>query len=306
MHSGHGSGKPGNDLANPECGPTRQYAPICKSVDGIFGKELTLIDDQTVTRFRDDGAVVLRGVIKKEWTDKLSRGLEENLKNPGPYVRGYTDDGAPGAFFGDYCNWRQISEYEDFVRNSPLSSMARQLMQSQKANFFHEHFLVKEPGTLDKTPWHHDQPYYCVDGDDNVSFWVPLDPVPKKWGVEFVAGSHKWGRLFRPTRFVGSDYEQPDDGFEPIPDIDAERAKHDFLSFDVDVGDCIAFHFRTLHGAPGNGSSDTRRRAIAWRWTGDDARFMLRKGVMSPPFPEMSDCSLKPGDQMDSDLFPVV
>lgn len=265
-----------------------------------------MIDDQTIDQFHNDGAVVLRGVIDTDWIDKLQKGLEKNVKDPGPFMRTYTDGDAPGGFFGDYCNWRRISEYEDFLRKSPISAMARQLMKSQKANFFHEHVLVKEPGTLEKTPWHHDQPYYCVSGDDNVSFWVPLDPVPKKWGVEFVAGSHKWGRLFRPARFIGTDYVQPDDGFEPIPDIDAERSNHKILSYDVAVGDCIAFHFRTVHGAAGNGSSNARRRAIAWRWTGDDATFLIRKGVMSPPFPDMSDCTLLPGDPMDGDLFPDV
>ena len=37
--------------------------------------------------------------------------------------------------------------------------------------------LVKEPGTKEKTPWHHDQPYSPIDGADIISFWIPLDPV---------------------------------------------------------------------------------------------------------------------------------
>jgi hypothetical protein len=32
-------------------------------------------------------------------------------------------------------------------------------------------------GTLERTPWHHDQPYYPVDGEQIVSLWMPLDPV---------------------------------------------------------------------------------------------------------------------------------
>jgi len=264
-----------------------------------------VIDTETRNRFQRDGVVVLRQAFGSDWIEKLRDGLAENMATPGPYTRTYTDDGAPGNFFGDYCNWQRIAGYEDFVRNSSASAMARQLMGSRKANFFHEHVLVKEPGTLDRTPWHHDQPYYCVDGNDTVSLWVPLDPVPREWGVEFVAGSHKWDRLFRPRKFVGADYEQPDDGFEAMPDIDAERHAHTLLSYDLEPGDCVAFHFRTVHGAPGNGSATARRRAIAWRWTGDDARFVLRRGVMSPPFPEMAACALVAGDVMDCDLFPA-
>ena len=40
--------------------------------------------------------------------------------------------------------------------------------------------LVKEPGTAARTPWHHDQSYYPVDGDDLCSLWIPVDPV-REW-----------------------------------------------------------------------------------------------------------------------------
>ena len=45
------------------------------------------------------------------------------------------------------------------------------------STFYHEHVLVKEPGTAARTPWHHDQSYYPVDGDDLCSLWIPVDPV---------------------------------------------------------------------------------------------------------------------------------
>ena len=47
-------------------------------------------------------------------------------------------------------------------------------MDSATARFFHEHVLVKEPRTESRTPWHHDLPYYCIDGTQTVSFRTPL------------------------------------------------------------------------------------------------------------------------------------
>lgn len=264
------------------------------------------ISDELAQQFQDDGVVVIRNAFSTDWIDVLSRGLDKNIAEPGRYIREYTPEGGAGHFFGDYCNWSRIPEYEDFARNSPVAGIAGALMRSQKVNLFHEHVVVKEPGTEERTPWHHDQPYYCVNGDDNVSLWVPLDPVPKEVGVEFIKGSHKWGRWFIPTKFTGSDYERDDAGFEPIPDIEAERDKYDIASFDLNVGDCVAFHFRTVHGAPGNTAKNTRRRAISFRWTGDDARFAIRAGEMSPPFLEFDDCRLEVGQPLDSDLFPVI
>ena len=74
-----------------------------------------------------------------------------------------------------------------------------------------------------------------------------------------------------------------DPRFEPMPDIDAERDRHVFLSWDMAPGDVIAFHARTVHGAPGNAQADRRRRAYATRWLGADARYAERPGTVSPP-----------------------
>ena len=52
------------------------------------------------------------------------------------------------------------------------------------------------------TPWHHDQSYYPVDGEDIVSLWIPVDPVPKEACVTFVEGSHRWGKWFVPRLFA--------------------------------------------------------------------------------------------------------
>ncbi len=256
--------------------------------------------------FQRDGVTVLRGAFTADWIETLRRGLEKNMADPGTHRREYTPEGKPGHFFGDYCNWRRIAEYEDFARNSPAADIAGALMGSNKVNLFHEHVVVKEPGTQERTPWHHDQPYYCVEGNDNVSLWIPLDPVPQARAVEFVRGSHKWERWFTPTKFIGVDYDREDAGFETIPDIEGARDDYDIVSFGLEPGDCAAFHFRTVHGAPGNASADTWRRAVSFRWTGDDARFVIRKGEMSPPFLSFPECTLKPGDPLDSVLFPVI
>ncbi|MDG2284809.1 MAG: phytanoyl-CoA dioxygenase family protein, partial [Alphaproteobacteria bacterium] len=121
------------------------------------------LDNDIISSFHEDGAVILRDVFSPDWIETLRRGVDHNMGTPGPYTRGYTKHGAPGHFFGDYCNWDRIEEYRSFFFDSPASYIAGTLMGSSKVNLFHEHVLVKEPGTLDRTPWHHDQPYYCVD-----------------------------------------------------------------------------------------------------------------------------------------------
>ena len=262
------------------------------------------LSPEAVEAFSRDGVTCLRGAISGEWIGRLREGMERNLREPGPYTRGYTADGKPGRFFGDYCNWQRIAEYRDFFMESGAGALAAELMRSRSARIFHEHVLIKEPGTEERTPWHHDQPYYCVDGDQVVSFWIPLDPVPREICAEFVAGSHAWGRWFRPTKFVGVDYEHDDERMEKTPDIEAARSDYDIRSWAVEPGDLIAFHFLTLHGAPANPSKG-RRRAFAARFLGDDAVYAQRGGEVSPPFPEIVG-KLKQGDPLPETLFPVI
>ncbi len=260
-----------------------------------------MLDQDTIQAFREDGVVLLRGLFP-EWVEPLRRGVDRNMAEPGPYVRQYrTEEGGP-LFFGDYCNWERIPEYRDFLFNSEAAAVAGALMGAEQVRLFHEHVLVKEPGTDIATPWHHDQPYYCVDGAQTCSLWLALDPVPRETAIEYVAGSHAWGRWFRPERFDGSALNE-DDGLEPVPDIEGHRADYRILGWEMAPGDAVAFNFMILHGAPPNRSEILWRRAFSSRWVGNDARFAVRRGTTSPPFPEVK---LDPGARLDHPAFPVV
>jgi ectoine hydroxylase-related dioxygenase (phytanoyl-CoA dioxygenase family) len=98
-------------------------------------------------------------------------------------------------------------------------------------------------------------------------------------------------------------YADAGDGFELVPDIDAERERHRIVSFDIEPGDLIAFHFRVLHDAPGTEALTHGRRAVSFRWLGDDATFALRPWLHSPPFEPRS---LTVGGPLDDDRFPLV
>ena len=41
------------------------------------------------------------------------------------------------------------------------------------------------------------------------------------------------------------------------------------LTWAVEPGDAIAFHGRTVHGAPGNHSTHRHRRVLSLRWVGE-------------------------------------
>lgn len=271
------------------------------------------IADEEVQRYQADGAVCLRQAFDPHWVSVVTAGVERNIAEPSAYAGTLkADENDQGGFFDDYCNWTRIPEYNQFVYESPAAEIVARLMKSDTVVFYHEHLLVKWPGTHKKTPWHHDQPYYPVDGYQNCSLWIPLDPVRKETCVRFVRGSHNWGRWFVPRKFASEqNYALLDASATPtirgitledVPPISERPNDYEILTWDMEPGDVIAFHMLALHGAEGNQSLTMPRRALATRWLGDDARFAERPWEISPT----TTGGLKPGDPMACEMFPQV
>ncbi len=257
------------------------------------------ISQDHIDAYARDGAVLVKGLFADHVT-ALRAGVARNMAEPGPYAAENLKEGEGGRFFDDYCNWTRIPEFEDVIKHSPASEIAADLMQSASVQLFHDHVLVKEPGTSKPTPWHQDGPYYFVEGQQNVSFWSPLDPVTDA-SLRCVAGSHLWERQVLPTRWLSEDNFYPDDAaFMPVPDPDGEGMR--VLEWELEPGDAVAFHFRCLHGARGN-ETVSRRRAFSLRLVGDDARYVERPGRTSPPFPGHD---MVPGQRLREDWFPIL
>ena len=257
-----------------------------------------LISQSDIDTFQRDGVVLVRGLFAG-FVDPLSAGIARNMADPGPYASTNDKPGETGLFFDDYCNWQRIPEFADTIRKSAAAEVAADLMQSHSAQLFHDHVLVKEPGTSMATPWHQDGPYYFVQGRQTVSFWSPLDPVTDAT-LRCVAGSHLWEKPVLPTRWAKGDAFFDPAPYMPVPDPDAEAME--IREWHMAPGDAVAFNFGILHGARGNHST-ARRRAFSLRLVGDDARYTERPGPTSPPFPGHE---MKPGDRLRSDWFPTL
>ncbi len=259
------------------------------------------VSNAQIEAFNRDGAVLLPGLFR-DWIDIMSAGIERNLREPGEFAAENTKPGESGRFFDDYCNWNRIPEFEQIIFKSPAAKAAAALMQSKRVQFFHDHVLVKEPGTTRSTPWHQDAPYYFVDGEQSVSFWIPVDPVDAAT-LRMIIGSHKWKKYVLPTRWLSEeDFYASEEGYLPVPDPDEEPGKFPTVEWAMQPGDAVAFHFKTVHGARGN-MSKTQRRALTLRFIGDDARYVERPGPTSPPYPGHN---MQPGQLLREDWFPFI
>lgn len=256
------------------------------------------VTDQMAADYARDGVVFVKGLFA-DWVDQLRAGVEANMANP-TQAMPTLKPGEQGRFFDDYCNWPHIPEFRAAIFNSDAGAVAARLMGSQTVQLFHDHVLVKEPGTNKPTPWHTDGPYYFVDGRQTVSFWCPLDPV-KEASLRCVAGSHLWEKDVIPTRWMAETNFYPGEhDYMPVPDPDAEGMR--VMEWEMEPGDAVAFHYRTLHGTRGNTTAN-RRRAFSLRLVGDDARYVERPGPTSPPFPGHG---MQPGQKLREDWFPQI
>lgn len=263
-----------------------------------------MIESTCVDDFQRDGAVCIRQLFGPELMAVLRAGIDANLANLSPRAIVASDPRDPGYFVEDFCNWRDNPDYRRFIFDSALARTAARLMRSTTARLYHDHMLTKEPGTRQPTPWHQDQPYYNVEGGQNVSFWIPVDPVARDSTLEFVAGSHL-GPWLMPRSFMGAHAKWfPEGALADLPDIDANRGAFRIIGWDLQPGDAICFHMLTLHAAPGV-RGPHRRRVFSVRFLGDDMRHSPRRWKTSPEFPGLEQ-ELPAGAPMDHPLFPML
>ncbi|ABM33530.1 phytanoyl-CoA dioxygenase family protein [Paracidovorax citrulli] len=262
------------------------------------------VTDELVADFARHGAVCLRGLLTPDEVALLEGGIDANLASPSPRAKIASRADDPGRFFEDFCNWQDIPAFGRFIAETPVALAAQRLMRSRGVRLYHDHVLVKEPGTRQRTPWHQDQPYYNIDGMQNISCWIPVDPVPRASTLEFVAGSHR-GPWLMPRSFMDHQAKWfPEGSLQDLPDVEARRAAFDILGWDIEPGDVVCFHMLTLHAA-GGFEGPGRRRVFSVRFLGDDVRHAPRAWTTSPEFPGLAG-ELPAGAPMAHPLFPLL
>ena len=206
-----------------------------------------------------------------------------------------------GSFVYDAAAWRYDEGVRDVALRSALPAYCANLLNARYLNFWEDTTFVKMPGTRQRTAFHQDLGYFQIDGDQCVIVWIPLDPADSQNGVtEYVRGSHRWPETFASNSFIAQTPLQDSVG-PRLPDIEANRADYDIVSFDVMPGDAVICHVRTVHGAGGN-ISDRPRRAMSFRYCGDTVRYHARDGALTQIGVGHT---LSSGDRLISEDYPM-
>ena len=266
------------------------------------------VDAQRVdaAAFARDGVACVRGVLNPQELASAARAIDIVLAAPGPLALVASSPDDPGSFTEDFCRWGQIPEIEELARHSAVPRLAAELMATPEVRFYHDHILVKQGGTRQRTPWHQDQPYYNVDGR-GISAWIPVDPVPGEGSLELLAGSHA-GPWLMPRTFLDDGEARwfPEGSLAELPDIEADRSAFGHPPVRAGPGGRGVLRLPDLRArAPGL----PVRRAVAACSpalpVGRGPSTPRGPGRTSPPFEGLADES-PPGAPMNHPLFPLV
>jgi len=261
------------------------------------------VDAALAESFARDGVVCVRGALDPDEVALAAEAVEAVLADPSPLAQVASGADDPGRFFEDFCRWTEVDAIARLARDSRVPEIAAALLATSQVRLYHDHVLVKEGGTAQRTPWHQDQPYYNVDGR-GVSAWIPVDLVPAAGSLELLAGSHAGPWLMPRTFLSGEAKWFPEGSLAELPDIEAGRDAFDLRQYELQPGDAVFFDFLTVHGAPGFPFAG-RRRVLSLRYLSAEARHAPRRWRTSPPFDGLAD-ELPDGVEMAHPLFPVV
>lgn len=274
-----------------------------------------MIDEATKKAFREDGATVVRDLLSPEQLTELHEVFNWNVANPGPYVFNKLD-GTTLQTHIDNANPNAKDKLDDLVARFPFGDLYAELWGSEHVWYFAEEVFFKDGGVSGRGPWHQDTANLPWAGSHWGNAWVSFQHIPKKNSLEIIRSSHTG------PEYDGASFANPDDptdrlhgeasGLPRLPYIDRDRAEDpsswDVMSWEINPGDIVALHPRSLHGGAPVDAETPTRHTLVLRFFGDDATFRYlpdtnpnygRYGVL---FREEME-KLSPGDPFRSPIF---
>ena len=270
-----------------------------------------ILNDNEIKKFNKDGAILIKDKFDIKWIEKLKVGINKAKINPSPRFTNHTKDKKLPSYLEDFWTWDLHEEFTDFVYNSPTAKIASELLGAKKINLVMDNWFFREAGSKSKPPFHHDISYFDFEGSMCV-LWIPLEPVKKQDGIAWVKGSHLWNKLFLRTRFNDGHKVDGEAGivngkkYEITPDILKNKNNYEFLEWDLEVGDCVYFDIRTLHGALYETSPSSDINRFTLRMAKENSKIIYRGEWAREESAIMEANGYKNGDDLSGKMFPTL
>ena len=270
-----------------------------------------ILNDNEIKLFKRDGAVFLRNKFDIKWIELLRSGINKAKNNPSPRFTNHTTDPNLPCYLEDFWTWNLHKEFENFVFNSPTAKIASELLDAKQINLVMDNWFFREAGSKSKPPFHHDISYFDFEGSMCV-LWIPLEPVRKEDSIAWIKGSHLWNKLFLRTRFEDGHKVDGAEGvvngvkYELTPDIISNKENYEFLEWDLEVGDCVYFDIRTLHGALYETTPKSDINRFTLRMAKENSKIIYRGDWAREERAIMEANGYKNGDNLNGKMFPTL
>lgn len=262
------------------------------------------LSESDIRDYRQCGVVVIRNALTPEQVETLRGGIDRAYKNSNIDPECAKAGGKkPEKVFAAFPCYRDHPEYKAIIFQSELPRIAAVLSGSRTVRLHHEQVHVEVPKEEVRTPWHEDHLFYNADGNQSLSVFVAVDPIPEG-SAEFVLGSHQWPPSMPRYLRERLAKDLPEGCVPEPPNVEAARNTLPVVSWALQPGDCFVFNFHTLHILR---SATALRRGMSIRYLGDDAVYAPRSWMTFPAFPALATDleNMKAGGPMVHSVFPI-
>ena len=223
-----------------------------KSLKEDLSRARRLVSEGEVKKYKEDGYLLLRGLVPPETAQALHGEVMEIMNIIG---LGHTK-------LRQTAQYRRGSLLESYVQSALLRETAAALMEAP-AHLYLPFTAVKSGGGGGQFHFHQDGNYTRYVRGQGVNLWMALTPMREEnGGLRIVPGSHLGGEM----------------ASENAGDGDAHRKVVSLpegnVLIEMEPGDCVAFTRWTVHGSGAN-HTDNPRVAYAVQFHSSDVVAMV-------------------------------
>jgi len=220
-----------------------------------------------LAQFHRDGFLIVRGMVAQPQCEAMKALAQSQLaaqKAPLEYEAQVKYPGAPASM--DAPGGKTVRRllqacardrlFRDWATSRPVGDRLRQLLgaEVQLSQSHHNCVMTKNPAFSSATGWHQDIRYWSFERPELVSVWLALGTEHEENGcLWLVPGSHRMP--FGPKHYDEALFIRPEHA-------DNRAMLEKKIPAELDEGDVLFFHCRTLHAAGANRTDITKFAAV--------------------------------------------
>ena len=225
------------------------------------------LSDEEVAAFQRDGFLVLKDFASQSFLERMREATRDALERLTPPLEFEADLNYPGApesrdahGGGTVRRLRAAHSrgivFTEWVSQPPLLHRLRQLLGGPIVMPLAHHncIMTKHPRFSSDTGWHQDIRYWSFARPDLINAWLALGPEHRENGcLRVIPGSHT--ATLSPARFdeqvfLHTELEENSELLDAAIDVE------------LDAGDLLLFHAKTLHAATRNQGDQTKYSVV--------------------------------------------